>query len=186
MIILIFFSINIISSMGTSLGLEIMGARIESFVQPEVEVSTNTRVAKLTPIWHMIKENPIFGNGIGANISYLNPYTNTQMTTRHFDWGYLEMWAELGILGSLILIGLVLLILYELNKKIRSISDFHDFYVGLFAGIISLLIINITSPALFHIFGIFYLVFVMAFVSKGVGIFDEVLGLLYRVFNRKH
>ncbi|PLX28925.1 hypothetical protein C0581_00415 [Candidatus Parcubacteria bacterium] len=184
MIILVFISVNIVSSMGSSLGLEIAGLRIGSMVLPETEISTNTRTALLTPIFAMVKQHPILGSGIGATLSYVNPYTYMQINTRHFDWGYLEMIVELGIVGSLILLSIIGLLVYELTKKIRSISDFHDLYIGLLGGIAALLVINITAPALYHVLGIFYFAFVMAFVSKPVDLFDNVVTTLYRVFNK--
>jgi len=184
MMILIFMSINIASSMGKSLGLEIAGVRIGSMVLPETEISTNTRTVLLSPIFAMIKAHPIIGSGLGATLTYINPYTYAQITTRHFDWGYLEMLAELGLFGSLALLLVVIVLIHELIKKIRSISDYHDFYIGLLGGIIALLITNITAPALYHVLGIFYLAFVMAFVGKPITIFDEVVTTLYRIFNK--
>ncbi|MBT3538764.1 O-antigen ligase family protein [Candidatus Parcubacteria bacterium] len=187
MIVLVFMSVNIVSSMGTSFGFEIAGIRIGSMVLPETEVSTNTRSALLRPIFTMIKEHPVTGSGLGATLSYINPYTYTQINTRHFDWGYLEMLVELGIIGSVILLSVIVLLIYELIKKIQSISDFQDLYIGLLGGIVALLIINITAPALYHVLGIFYFAFVMAFVSKPVDLFDNVVTTLYRVFNKvKH
>ncbi|MFA6427387.1 MAG: O-antigen ligase family protein [Candidatus Magasanikbacteria bacterium] len=182
--VLIFMSINILFSFGKSLGLEIVGIRLGSFVNPTMEVSTNTRIALLEPIFNIIEDHPFIGNGIGSSFSYLNPYTNTTLITRNYDWGYLEMWAELGILGAIWFIILIAVLIFELIKKIREVSDFHDLYVGLLAGIIAILIMNVTTPVLFHVLGIFYLAFVMAFISKPINIFDEVVTVLYRIFNK--
>lgn len=183
-IALMFISINIISSGFRSFGLEIIGIRISSFAAPEVELSTATRMVLLDPIFSIIKQHPIIGSGLGATVIYLHPATYEQVTTRSFDWGYLEMWAELGLFGGLWLLIIVGVLIFELIKKIRKLADYHDFYIGLLGGIISMLIINITTSALTHVLGIFYLAFVIAFVSKPVTIFDGVVTILYRIFNR--
>jgi len=183
-LILLFISINIIASGGRSLGLEIVGIRIASFSAPQVELSTATRMVLLDPIFRIIKQHPIIGSGLGATITYLHPTTYEQITTHSFDWGYLEMWAELGIFGALYFLIIIGFLISELIKKIRSISDYHDFYIGLLGGVIALLVINITTPALFHVLGIFYLTFVIAFVSKPISIFDGVVTMLYRIFNK--
>lgn len=184
MIALVFISINIISSMGTSIGLEIAGLRLNSFIQPETEVSTYTRMALLDPIFDTINAHPLLGVGLGSVITYTNPYDYHQITTRHYDWGYFEMLAELGILGTLLYMILIITIIVALIKNIRTISDYHDFYIGLLGAVIALLIINITTPALIHVFGIAFLAFIIAFAIKPVTMFDEVVTILYRIFNR--
>jgi O-antigen ligase len=184
MIVLIFMSILIISSKGKSFGFEIIGIRISSLIQPITETSSNIRMALLEPIETLILQHPIIGNGLGSTFTYIDPRTYTEVTTSQFDWGYLEMWAELGIGGALCLLTIVGFLIYELIKKIRSISDYHDLYVGLLGGVIALLVMNITSPALYHVLGIFFLTFIIAFASKADGLFDETVTLLYRVFNR--
>ncbi len=184
MIILVFASINILSSMGHSLGLEIAGLRINSFVQPETEISTNTRMALLDPILHTISQSPILGVGLGSAVTYIDPYTFDQITTRQYDWGYFEMIVELGIIGTLIYLILIFALILALIKNIRKISDYHDIYIGFFGAIIALLVINITTPALIHVFGIAFFAFVIAFAIKPITFFDEVVTLLYRVFNK--
>lgn len=184
MITLLFISVNILFSGGKSLGLEIIGIRLGSVILPQTEESTNLRMALLDPIITMIKHHPILGTGLGSSVTFIDPYTYETLSRRHFDWGYLEMWVELGLFGALSLIAIAVLLVQELIKKIRLLSDYHDFYVGLLAGIIAMLFINITTPTLFHVLGILYLVFVMAFVSKPLTIFDEIVTLLYRIFNR--
>jgi len=174
-----------ISSLGSSFGLPLLGLRIGSFVEPSIEESTLTRMQLLDPIFQKISEHPFLGNGLGASISFINPTTFQPVTTTQFDWGYLELLAEIGPIGLLYIVITVCLVIWEGFKKISHTRDHHDLKVGLMAGLIALMIINITSPALFHVFGIFYIVFVTAFFSKPLEIFDSVTTVLYRIFNRK-
>ncbi len=184
MIILVFFSINIVSSMGHSLGLEIAGLRINSFVQPETEISTYTRMALVDPIFDTITAYPVMGVGLGSAITYINPYTYDQITTRHYDWGYFEMVAELGSIGTLVYLLLLLALIIALIKNIRAISDYHDLYIGFLGALIALMVMSITTQIFLHVYGIAFLAFLIAFAIKPVTMFDEVVTLLYRVFNK--
>jgi O-antigen ligase len=180
----LFFSINILSSGFTSTGLELLGVRIASLGNPAIETSAYTRMALLEPIGQLISKKPLIGNGLGASISFIVPDTYEYLTTTEFDWGYLELLAELGMLGFLSFLAILILTLYELMIKIESLSDYRDFYVGLLAGLVSLLVMTVTSPALFHVFGVFYLTIVLVLAMKPISIFERTLTLLYRVFNR--
>ncbi len=180
----LFFSLNILSSGFTSTGLELLGVRIASIGNPAIETSAYTRMALLQPIGDLISKNPLLGNGLGASVSFITPNTYEYLTTTEFDWGYLELLAELGMLGFLSFLAILILALYELIIKVESLSDYHDFYVGLLAGLGSLLVMTVTSPALFHVFGIFYLTIVLVLAMKHIDIFERTLTVLYRVFNR--
>ena len=182
---LLFSSANAIMSKGKSFGLEIVGIRIGSLIQPYIEESSTTRLALLPPIIKMIKQAPLLGQGLGASISFPDPKDFTLIRTRQFDWGYLEMIAEFGSLGTLWFFVITALIVAELIKKIECINDYHDFKVGLLAGLISMLIINITSPALFHAVSMFALSFMVAFVTRPIELFDDTVSLLYQIFNKR-
>lgn len=183
-LIIIFTGVNLISSLGKSLGWEIVGVRIGSLVAPHIETSAEIRMVLLEPIFQLITARPIIGNGLGASVTYIDPLTLTEISRRHFDWGYLELWAELGIIGAawfMIVIGAVMV---QLIKKIEILPDYHDLHVGLLGGLIAMLIINITTPALFHVLGVLYLIFVIGFITKPLDIFDTVVTTLYRIFNK--
>jgi len=184
MFMLIFIGVNAISSGGSQFGLDILGLRASSLVDPSIEQSSTTRLALLPPIFDLIREHPVIGNGLGSTISYSDPITNNYTKTKHMDWGYLEMIAELGIVGLLYFLILVGFVLFEFYKKIYLSSDYHDFHVGLIAGFVSLMIINITTPALFHVFGIFYLIFMTAFIAKPLEAVNHLTIILYRIFNK--
>jgi len=125
----------------------------------------------------------LLGVGLGATVTFLNTYTYQYITTGQFDWGYLEMWAELGVGGALFLLLLYLFGTYQLIKKIRHLPDWPDFDVGLLAGLIALLVMNVAMPALFHIFGILFLTFTLAVGLKQTTIFDRTTKVLYQIFN---
>ncbi len=183
-LLLIFTGVNLVASKGGDLGLSVLGLRGGSFLNPDAEESSRTRMLLLPSIFETIKENPILGAGLGATIVYTNLSSFTPIETRQFDWGYLEMLAELGPVGLLYFCILLGVILFECFKRVRQYSDYHDLHVGLLAGLVSLMIINITTPALFHVFGILFIVFTTAFIGRSGHGFDSVVTLLYRIFNK--
>jgi len=124
------------------------------------------------------------GSGLGTTVTYHNSIIFDQVTTKQFEWGYLEMLIELGLFGVLSFLSIIIFTIVKLIKKIHAYVDYHDFDVGLLAGLIAFLIMTITSPALFHIFGIIYLIFVLTYTLKPITIFDRLIQILYRIFNR--
>ncbi|MCH7759752.1 O-antigen ligase family protein, partial [Patescibacteria group bacterium] len=148
-------------------GLQFLKQRMRSVVSPEEELSSLTRIVILPRLIEQIREQPIFGQGLGATITYPDPITNEQKTTFHLDWGYLEIWLELGLLALMIYLTILGLIFYQGWKKIKSLgSDLWQqrLTIGLLAGLASLAVATITGPFLFHPLGIFYLTFTAAFV----------------------
>ncbi|MBT3817492.1 MAG: O-antigen ligase family protein [Candidatus Magasanikbacteria bacterium] len=179
------FSINLATSLGASTGLDLLGLRFGGIVAPSTEVSAYTRHMLLTPIFDIIKHQPILGTGVGETLVFLTPDTYEKFITRHFDWGYFEILAETGIIGLLLFIVLIGLIIFELISHIRKYHDYEDFHVGILAGLCALMIIQIFGPALNHIFGILFLSLCIVMASKQHNILEEIIHYIYRIFHRK-
>ena len=146
-----FTTLHLIASRGQSLGWELFGLRLQSITAPKTEESSLSRLLLLPKIWGKIKTRPLLGNGLGDTVTVYSPIFKQEITTPHFDWGYLEVVAELGILG---LLAWLFLISYLLLSFIRFSPSFT-------ASIISLLAINLTSPALFHVLGVVWITFLL-------------------------
>lgn len=183
-IIILFCGINTIASNGKTVGLDLFLGRVKSLTQPETEASSLTRMTLLPPILNMIKIHPIIGSGIGSKVIFNDPISKKLIKTSQFDWGYFEMWVELGLFGIISFLSLIFYIILHLIKKIKLTPDFHDFYIGLLAGVTALLTMNLTSPVLFHSLGILYLVFVIVLTAKPQTLIDTIITLLYRTFWR--
>ena len=88
-------------------------------------------------------------------------------TTFHLDWGYLEIWVELGLFG-LIAYALVLISIFyqgwQTIKKLKKHVFEKRLVIGLLAGLASLIMASLTGPFLFHPIGIFYLVLTAAII----------------------
>lgn len=145
--ILIFCSLSLFASSGKTLGLEMFGLRIQSIVTPNIEDSSLSRLMLLPKILDSIKLTPLLGTGLGSTISVYSPIFNRPIITSHFDWGYLEIMAELGLLGLIIWLSFI----YKIFTKIKKLPNWQ------FVSFIALLVINITSPGLFHVLGFIWL-----------------------------
>lgn len=139
---------HLAATKGKSLGWEYLGLRLQSIAIPQTEDSSLSRLLLLPKIAEKIKQQPLLGNGLGDTVTVYSPIFKANITTPHFDWGYLEILAEMGIIGMIIW-GLIIGYLIKNIKQNR----------GLLTSAIAFLVINITSPALFHVLGIILLVY---------------------------
>ncbi len=153
---IIFSGLFLISSGGKSFGLEVFGLRIQSIVTPNLEKSSLSRLLLLPKIFNQIVEHPFFGRGLGSTVSVFSPVENKIITTASYDWGYLEILAELGVVG----LGIWILFLFNIGLKLKYLLRWQT------AAFVALLIINLTSPAIFHVFGITLLALLLAIGSN--------------------
>ncbi|PSO44007.1 MAG: hypothetical protein BRC22_03040 [Parcubacteria group bacterium QH_9_35_7] len=179
--LLIFIFIHFLASGGATTGLNFFEERVGSIAQPETEKSARTRLTLLPDIYKKFANRPLIGYGLGATVT-IEKLQNK--TTTEFDWGYFEMLIEFGIIGTMILLGVLFFLIVALIKKINHVNNYQDLHVGLLAGLISLMVINITAPALFHIYGILYIVFTAILTLKTPNIFKETIIMIYRTFHK--
>lgn len=161
--LLIFFGAHLGASRGQSLGLELLGVRVSGVRAPETDPSGAIRIALLPDIKNTIKKHPLLGSGLGTTATYMDPITKTPQTRTQFDWGYFEMIAELGILGTIAYLAFLGTILYNFARATRLDDHLSR---GLFAGALALFIINITTPALFQGFGILYFIYIAIYTKQ--------------------
>ncbi len=150
-----FTAVHFIASRGQSLGWEIFGLRLQSITSPSIEESSLSRMLLLPEIKKKIMATPVIGQGLGDTVSAYSPIFKQTITTPHFDWGYLEIWAELGLVGLILWFTLIL----EIIKKA-------EYQTLAFTTISVLMISTLTSPALFHVFGIILLTLIAATATK--------------------
>jgi len=163
-LLVIFCSLHLITSRGQSVGLELLGLRVAGVQTPVSDPSGAIRLALLPDIFRTIKNSPLLGSGLGTTVTYIDPVTKEKLTRTQFDWGYLEMIAELGIIGTLAYLIFLLTILYNLTRTTYNdpaASEHYPLGRGLLAGAVALFVINITTPALFQGFGVIYFVFII-------------------------
>lgn len=140
-------------------GLELLGLRLASIAQPQIEESSLSRMLLLPEILKKISLAPIFGSGLGDKIAVFSPVLNQTINTPHFDWGYLEIFSENGLTGLILWLFFLSMILLKIKKSAFEKSLFYSLMAAI-------LIINITSPALFHVLGVILLITVAATVNR--------------------
>lgn len=165
--LIIFSFLSLSASRGQSMGLELLGLRVSGTTALQTDTSGAIRLAMLPDIFRQLKSTPWLGSGLGATVMYIDPVTKEVITRTQFDWGYLEMLAEMGIVGTTIFFLFFFTAIYRLARHAYSSINTNPAFVrGLLAGAIALLIINITTPALFHGFGILYIVLILVVIHR--------------------
>lgn len=106
-----------------------------------------------------IRKEPFLGQGYGATVTYKSSDPRVLQTNRGgiyttyaFEWGYLDLWLKLGLLG----LAAYLLLLYRLIKGgiTQGRNTRQTLFFGLAAGLIFLAVTNIFTPYLNHPLGI--------------------------------
>ncbi|MBP9802026.1 O-antigen ligase family protein [Patescibacteria group bacterium] len=154
--ILIFFAINLSVSAGKNLGLNILGLRLPGITQINTDPSANNRLQLLGPIWKNIQNSPLFGQGLGLDLTFVNTQKQS-VTTRHFDWGYLEIWAKFGLFFLVFFISLWLILIKNLFKQKQA------FALACVASLVAILVSNILAQTSLHILGVIFFSLSLAF-----------------------
>ncbi|MFA6194304.1 MAG: O-antigen ligase family protein [Patescibacteria group bacterium] len=139
------------------------GASFLDRVSNSNEAAVASRWSLLPALMKEIRKEPILGQGYGATVTYkssdprvLQSNPTGIYTTYAFEWGYLELWLKLGLLG----LAAYLWLLYQLIKDgvARGLKTKQMLFFGLAAGLIFLAVTNIFTPYLNHPLGIGILV----------------------------
>lgn len=170
--IVLFLGIHFIASGGRSFGSELIFQRFSALESPGLEISAATRQELLRPIMRKIKAHPVLGSGLGDTLTYSDPKTGGVLTTRQFDWGYLEIWAKLGLLGficSLLLLSYLIVKTWHRTSDTQPLSSLG---AGLSGGLIAQAFMTITTPALFHVLGVFFLIFAITYIQNSSSLYN--------------
>ncbi len=136
------------------------------------DAAASSRMKLWGPLTQAISDNVLLGRGLGAMVTYFSSDPRRvaqtaagsgEYTTYAFEWGYLELWLKFGLIGLVVYLGFIirsLLPIWHEDRKGRAVS------IGLSAGILVLLITNITTPYLNHALGIGALILVITLVNK--------------------
>lgn len=116
-----------------------VSARIASFLEISEDSSVQIRQKIWQGTWELVKKNPVLGQGLGTFIYSFPRYrpAGLYMLTNHAHNEYLELVAELGLVGLGIVIGLSLLLAGRMIRLIRSGEEGWKKGLGL-AGLVGL------------------------------------------------
>ncbi len=134
------------------------------------EAGVSSRWKLLPVLGEKIKEAPLLGSGFGETVTYTSddPRVRSQnpdglYTTYAFEWGWLETWIKLGLLGTSAYIWLIFTSLCFFFKKAKSQHADEYLAIGLAIGLVTIGAINFFSPYLNHPLGIgFILIAILA------------------------
>ena len=120
----------------------------------------SSRWALLPELLNNIKQAPILGKGFGTTITYkssdprvLQSSATGKYTTYAFEWGWLDVWLKLGIVG---LLAYFVLIAKICITGLRQNNNFIN--QGVIIGFIVIISVSMFSPYMNHPLGIGYLI----------------------------
>jgi O-antigen ligase len=177
LIVLAFMGTHLAVSGGSSLGLGHVSSRFGAIVGAAADESVSKRRLRLGPSIELIKESPVFGHGLGATIQYYDASAGGFIQTSHLDWGYLEIWAELGLVGSAIYVFFISLLLMYAWRRIDEAFAKRDLFVGIFGALVCLLVMHMFTPSLFHSLGMLFLVFVVVVLTQPLSILEYIAAI---------
>lgn len=126
------------------------------------ESAIASRWSLLPVLFGKIGQEPFLGQGYGATVTYLssdprilqnNP--SGEYTTYAFEWGYLDLWLKLGLLGLAVYLWLYLKLIITAWRDSQKTKDY--LVPALATGLIFIALTNIFTPYLNHPLGIGYL-----------------------------
>jgi len=160
-IVIIYSQLSIIKIITGNFG-NFFSARLAN---SEEEAAGSSRLNQIKPLFDGIKKHPIFGSGFGTKLAYksndprvLKNNPDGMYTTYAFEWGYLDIWLKIGLVG----LGIYLTILFFTSKQLLLNSNIIQ--KSLFFGLLALAVTNIFSPYLNHPLGIGYILLVSSLV----------------------
>lgn len=132
--------------------------------------AASSRSAMLRPLLSGIKKAPVLGSGFGTVLTYktqdpraLERDPSGKITTFAFEWGWLDIWLKMGLLGVLAYLWLIFCVLkrlYRVSEENRPLA------YGLFAAVVALAATHTFSPYLNHPLGIGLLLFADAIAEN--------------------
>jgi hypothetical protein len=134
------------------------------------DAAVSSRWNLLTPMVGDILKQPIWGYGFGKEVTFqtddpraraINP--DGTWTTYAMEWGWLELWLKMGILGPIAFIYAG----YGLFKDLWNYMGSKQSWLGaaLIGGLIFIFATHIFSPYLNHPIGLGYMLFLIPFLS---------------------
>lgn len=118
-----------------------------------------TRLKLWKTAWYMIKEHPLLGVGNGNFVSLYDRYVEKYPELyAYYDYkrfpchnSYLKIQSELGIMGSMLFIGILISSLIKVKNIIKFSEDklYKYFYTGFLASMIAFLFMNLSDNLFF-------------------------------------
>ncbi len=147
------------------------GLRDARFGSDDAGISSRWNL--LDPMLEEIKSNPILGSGFGETVTFqtddpraraINP--DGTWTTYSMEWGWLELWLKMGVLGPIAFALIFAQILKGSYKLLITDKKWIGFWI--FISAVFLMMTNVFSPYLNHPIGIGILLMLLIFIPSQV------------------
>jgi hypothetical protein len=133
------------------------------------DAAISSRWNLLPEMWEEIKAAPLLGSGFGEEVTFKTDDPRARSispdgtwTTFAFEWGWLDLWLKMGILGPLAFLWLF----FGLLRGLLGTSERPNWLtIGLVSSLTALFITHIFSPYLNHPIGLGFILFVVPFLE---------------------
>ncbi|MFH1089573.1 MAG: hypothetical protein V1716_04070 [Candidatus Uhrbacteria bacterium] len=134
------------------------------------DAAISSRWNLLPELWKEIVVSPIIGSGFGEEVAFktddprvLAIYPDGLWRTSALEWGWLELWLKMGILGPLAFLWLFGVLLKGLITD-RERQTWLT--IGLTSALVMLFVTHIFSPYLNHPIGLGFILFILPFLDS--------------------
>jgi len=178
LLLLIFFPIP-----SARVGSEDVANAFKKRTSETQDVAISSRWKLFQPMWETILEKPIAGNGFGKAVTFLSDdprvralSPNGMWSTTAMEWGWLELWLKMGILGP---IGFMIIFLYLIREFFAYKNTDHAWIgLGFVSALVFLSLTHFFSPYLNHPIGLGFILFAFLFLpqtrQEPVQVFDHI------------
>ena len=156
-----------------SAGSNIFGDLFAERATKVSDAAIDSRQQLLDPMLAIVFDAPIAGHGYGKNVTYetsdpryIDNHDTNIVSTYAFEWGWLDIWIKMGIVGLFVFVLLLIQILRDLYYGYRQDKAKRWLYVGLALTVIALAATHFFSPYLNHPIGWGTLAVVIALIPS--------------------
>ena len=135
----------------------------------QTDVAISSRWMLFDPMIDTIQQHPLLGNGFGASVTFISDdprvrelHPDGRWTTYTMEWGWLELWLKMGVLGPLAFLWMLVLLVYRFLSQQKTDHTWISF--GLVGGLVFLFATHVFSPYLNHPIGLGFLLFSLVFL----------------------
>jgi len=153
-----------------ALGVGDFGSILSSRATELDEAAARSRWSLLGPMMEEIGQSPLAGRGFGTIVEYESDDPRVQKffggvaTTYAFEWGFLDLWLKMGLLGLVAFVWIFVMYIKSLFGAAKT-EEHGWLMLALGCGLVALYATHIFSPYLNHPIGLGFLIFLMPFLD---------------------
>jgi O-antigen ligase len=134
------------------------------------DAAITSRWKLLGPMWEGVVERPVLGQGFGYPVTFttddprvraINP--TGEWTTYSMEWGWLELWLKMGLMGPL---SFAFLLVWLVRGLFMAHQGRLWLSIGMSASLVFLGVTHTFSPYLNHPIGIGFILFCLIFTDR--------------------